>query len=162
MKDQRRRRAIWADDLAFGDERARARFLLGPPRERVRIECGETYRPAEVWSWGRSRRRAAWSSSVRDPTLLRRLAADRIEAPPLHRGDGALPRAVGRARAVCSPKRPDRVMCNESKLIDRVTESTVCSIFEKDRPTDAAIDRFSRRPSRSPTAWPRRPKWSAF
>src|SRR3972149_948211 len=48
-----RPRALVAREfLGFEDDRARALFLHGSPDERVKVECGDAFKPLEIWGWG--------------------------------------------------------------------------------------------------------------
>jgi hypothetical protein len=47
-----RRRRLAFDSLPPGDARAQLVFLLGPPGETRVIDCGSTFRPLEIWSYG--------------------------------------------------------------------------------------------------------------
>lgn len=48
---ERRRRLAFAD-LPPMDARAQLVFLLGPPRDKLIVDCGSTFRPLEFWTYG--------------------------------------------------------------------------------------------------------------
>ena len=96
---ERRRRLVAAERLSPFDDRGRLLFLRGEPAERHKVECGETFVPLEIWSWGEGPRRRGARSLYRPAArqALPPLAADRLEAAALHRRDGVLARAGRRA-----------------------------------------------------------------
>ena len=49
---ERRRRLVQIELLGFGDDRSRLLFLRGRPAARETIECGQVYRPMEIWTYG--------------------------------------------------------------------------------------------------------------
>ena len=138
-----RQRLVWSESLSLRDARGLLLFLHGAPRERLKIECGETFRPLEIWSFG----------TVESPrsVVLYRPRAD---------GFFVLWRPTGSKRALYMPemeyyleqweelrgrlsgKRPDRVLCKASETLDKVTGVSGLFGFEKNRPTDAAVDAF--------------------
>ena len=48
----RRQRLVWSEGLSLRDVRGLLLFLRGEPRERTKIDCGDTYQPLEIWSYG--------------------------------------------------------------------------------------------------------------
>lgn len=48
---ERRSRLAFAD-LPPGDARAQLVFLLGPPTDKLIVDCGSTFRPLEFWTYG--------------------------------------------------------------------------------------------------------------
>lgn len=140
---ERRRQVVWGDGLSLRDARGQLRFLRGAPGERVRVECAETYRPIEIWSWGAAeaaeslvlfRPRADSHFVAWRPTESKRLLyTDEMEYY-LEQWE--------ELRRFLSGKRPDRVLCVLAKRIDEVTGVDGLFGFQKERPTDAKIDAF--------------------
>jgi len=53
---RRRRLLLGREFLTYLDARARLLFLNGEPRERLRIDCAETFQPLEIWTYGGAER----------------------------------------------------------------------------------------------------------
>lgn len=47
-----RRSRLAFTDLPPGDARAQLVFLLGPPTDKLIVDCGSTFRPLEFWTYG--------------------------------------------------------------------------------------------------------------
>ncbi len=139
----RRQQLVWSEGLSLRDARGLLLFLHGAPRDRLKVECGETFHPLEIWSYG----------TVENPRslVLHRPRAD---------GFFVLWRPTDSKRALYSPemeyyleqweelrglvsgKRPDRVMCKASETLDKATGVSGLFGFEKNRPTDAFVNAF--------------------
>jgi len=139
----RRQRLVWSEGWSLRDARGLVLFLHGAPRERVPVDCGETFRPLEIWSYG----------TVESPrsVVLYRPRADRFFAlwrPTESKRALYMPEMEyyleqwEELRGLLTGKRPDRVMCKMSATLDKVTGVSGLFGFEKNRPTDAAVDAF--------------------
>ena len=136
-----RQRLVWSEGLSLRDARGRMLFLHGTPRERTQVDCGDTFRPLEIWSYGpvESARRAVLFRPRADAffALWRPTESKRVLYMPemeyyLEQWE--------ELRGLTSGKRPDRVLCKASKEVDEVTGVQGLFRFEKDRPTDAMMD----------------------
>jgi VWFA-related protein len=138
---ERRRREVFAADLSFLDDRGRLLFLRGAPAERVEVECLETYRAIEIWSWREatatqtavllqphpSAHFVAWRPSASKRTLY----TDEMEY---------LLEQFEELKARIRAKRPDRFFCDESEQVDRVTGVDGLFGFEQTRMRDADVE----------------------
>lgn len=136
-----RQRLVWSEGLSLRDARGLLLFLQGPPRERNQIDCGDTFRPLEIWSYGsvESPRHAVLFRPRADAffTLWRPTESKRALYMPemeyyLEQWE--------ELRGFTSGKRPDRVLCKASKEVDEITGVQGLFRFEKNRPTDAMMD----------------------
>lgn len=150
-----RRRLVWSEGLSLRDARGLLLFLRGAPRERVKVECGDTFRPLEIWSYG----------TVESPqsAVLYRPRADAffvLWRPTDSKRVLYMPEMEyyleqwEELRGLTSGKRPDRVLCKSSKTVDEVTGVSGLFGFDKDRPTDATMDGMVAPPS-DLAAWAR-------
>ena len=137
----RRQRLVWSESLSLRDARGRMLFLLGAPRERQKIDCGDTFHPLEIWSYGpvESARRAVLFRPRADAffALWRPTESKRVLYMPemeyyLEQWE--------ELRGLTSGKRPDRILCKSSKEVDEVTGVSGLFGFEKGRTTDAMMD----------------------
>lgn len=151
-----RRRLVLESDLSFYDERARLLFLRGAPRERDVIECGMTYRPLELWTWGVGAAEerilflrpspnghyVAWRPTTSKRTLY---------VPEMEYLLEQFEELRGRIRG----KRPDLQLCREHALVvDEYTGVSGLFGFRRDRLTDAAVEAFFEPPA-DRVAWAR-------
>jgi VWFA-related protein len=137
----RRTAQLAAAGVSPFDDRGRLLFLLGPPDERRKVECAETYRALELWRWG-SDPGARWAVLYRPavgrhhrlwrPTDSKRvLYADEMEY---------LLEQFEELRGRVRGQRPDLAFCKDAKDVDRVTGVKGLFGFEKGRMRDADVD----------------------
>jgi len=153
---ERRRQEVLDAGLSFYDERARLLFLRGEPSERTRVECGETFRPIEIWRWrdGGAERAVllvqpspvvhyvAW----RPTTSKRVLYSDEMEY---------LLEQFEELRGRISGRRPDLQLCKEhAREIDELTGVSGLFGFRSGRMTDADVEAFFAPPA-DLAAWAR-------
>ena len=150
-----RQRLAWSEGLSLRDARGLMLFLHGTPRERLEVDCGDTFHPLEIWSYG----------PVESPqsAVLYRPRADAFFAlwrPTESKRALYMPEMEyyleqwEELRGLTSGKRPDRILCKESKTVDAVTGVQGLFRFEKDRPTDAMMDAMVAPPAEL-AAWAR-------
>lgn len=140
---ERRRRVVYGESITLRDDRGRLLFLLGAPREREKVECGETFRPLELWSYGPveaprtvvlvkpkpDRYYIAWR-----PTESKRTLYTEGMEYYLEQWDELRGRVSG--------KRPDLQMCKATKSIDQITGVAGLFGFAAQRMTDAQVEAF--------------------
>jgi len=140
----RRRQEVLDADLSFFDERARLLFLHGTPSERTRVECGETFRPIEIWRWrvGDASRGlilvqkspAGHYLAWRPTTSKRVLYTDEMEY---------LLEQFEELRGRIRGRRPDLQLCRQQALeIDTLTGVSGLFDFRSGRMTDADVESF--------------------
>ncbi|HEX9799502.1 MAG TPA: VWA domain-containing protein [Thermoanaerobaculia bacterium] len=151
-----RRRQVLEADLSTYDERARLLFLHGAPREREAIECGSTYRPLELWSWGEGE--AAWRVLFVRPGPTAHWVAWRpttskrsLYIPEMEYLLEQFEELRGRIRG----RRPDLQLCREhAEVVDKYTGVSGLFEFRRSRLTDAQVEaRFA--PPADRAAWGR-------
>jgi VWFA-related protein len=137
---ENRRRRVRAAELSFFDDRAKLLFLMGAPAERLQVECSETFRPLEIWTYGagpEARRVVLFRPRVEGhfrawyPTDSKRLLYSEEMEYYLEQFE----ELRGRIRG----KRPDLQLCKETETIDRVTGVSGLFGFKKERMTDAEV-----------------------
>jgi len=137
---ENRRRRVRAAGLSFFDERAKLLFLAGAPAERLVVDCAETFRPLEIWTYGVApqaqsvvlyRPRAEGHFRAWYPTDSKRLLYSEEMEYFLEQFE----ELRGRIRG----KRPDLQLCKETERIDRVTGVKGLFGFQKERMSDAQI-----------------------
>lgn len=149
----RRLRLVRSEGLSLRDARGRMLFLHGEPRERQKVDCGDTFHPLEIWSYG----------TVENPrsAVLYRPRADAyfvLWRPTESKRALYMPEMEyyleqwEELRGYLSGKRPDRVMCKPSETVDEVTGVSGLFGFKKDRPTDAMMDALFAPPA-EPAQW---------
>ncbi|MEO7794781.1 MAG: VWA domain-containing protein [Thermoanaerobaculia bacterium] len=136
-----RQRLVWGEGLSLRDARGRMLFLRGVPRERTKVDCGDTFHPLEIWSYGTLEdpksavlfqpRVGAYFVLWRPTESKRALYMEEMEYY-LEQWE--------ELRGQTSGKRPDRILCKASKVVDEVTGVSGLFGFEKSRPTDAMMD----------------------
>jgi Ca-activated chloride channel family protein len=137
----RRTRQLAAANLSPFDDRGRLMFLLGPPDERRKVECAETYRALELWRWG-SDAAARWAVLYRPsggrhhklwrPTDSKRvLYTDEMEY---------LLEQIEELRGRVRGQRPDLAFCKDARDLDRITGVSGLFGFERKRMSDADVD----------------------
>lgn len=146
---ERRRRLVLDSGMSFFDERAHLLFLHGEPVERHRVECGETYKPLEIWSYD-----APLPEKGKLPKGSRFALAFRARLG----GHFRLWRPSDSKRPLYTPeieylleqfeawkgritgKRPDLFFCKEARRIDELTGVEGLFGFQKDRMKDAEVE----------------------
>ncbi|MEM9558487.1 MAG: VWA domain-containing protein [Acidobacteriota bacterium] len=142
---ERRRGLVRAELRSFQDARAQLLFLHGTPTERVVIDCAETFKPMELWTYGgqtlivfRPSLDAPWALWL--PVLSKRaLYTDEMTY--------YLEQWHELERFISASKRIDRYFCRESKQIDRLTGVDALFGFEEGRPRDEVFARFLEPPA---------------
>ncbi|MEO8274582.1 MAG: VWA domain-containing protein [Thermoanaerobaculia bacterium] len=143
-----RRLLLQSEGLSLRDARGQVLFLQGEPREKLKVECGDTFRPLEIWSYGTIeaprdaviyRERADGFYVLWHPTDSKR----NLYVPEMEYYLEQWEELRGRI----SGKRPDRVLCKSSEAIDKITGVSGLFGFQKDRMTDAQADAFTAPPA---------------
>jgi Ca-activated chloride channel family protein len=137
----RRRWLVLASGLSFFDDRGKLLFLSGPPTERIKVECAETYRPLELWRWGTT-------DESRRAILVRPTPGSHYVAwRPTDSKRGLympemeyLLEQFDELRGRISGKRPDLLFCKNAEDVDRITGITGLFGFRKGRLADADIE----------------------
>ena len=137
----RRQQLVWSAGLSLRDARGRLLFLRGAPRERAKIDCGDTFHPLEIWSYGtvESPRQAVLFQPRADAFFVVWRPTESKRALYLPEMEYYLEQWA-ELRGLVSGKRPDRVLCKASKTVDEVTGVSGLFGFKQDRPTDAMMD----------------------
>ena len=137
----RRQRLVWSESLSLRDARGRMLFLLGAPRERQKIDCGDTFHPLEIWSYGtvEAPRHAVLYRPRADGYFLLWRPTESKRALYMPEMEYYLEQWE-ELKGFVSGKRPDRVMCKSSETVDEVTGVTGLFGFKQNRPTDAMMD----------------------
>lgn len=136
-----RQRLVWSEGLSLRDARGRMLFLHGTPRERSKVDCGDTFRPLEIWSYGtvESPRSAVLYQPHADSFFVLWRPTDSKRALYMPEMEYYLEQWE-ELRGLTSGKRPDRVLCKSSKEVDAVTGVSGLFGFERNRPTDAMME----------------------
>ena len=139
---ERRRRLVFRSELSFFDDRGRLLFLRGAPTERLEIDCAQTFRPLELWTWGTGE--GARTAVLFRPQTGAHFVAWRpttskrqLYIPEMEYLLEQLDELRGRVRV---RKRPDRLFCEKSEIVDRVTGIDGLFGFERERLRDAEVD----------------------
>ena len=137
----RRQQLVWSAGLSLRDARGLLLFLRGAPRERLEVDCGDTFRPLEIWSYGtvESPRRAVVYRPRADAFFVLWRPTESKRALYMPEMEYYLEQWE-ELRGLTSGKRPDRILCKSSKEVDEVTGVSGLFGFEKGRPTDAMMD----------------------
>jgi Ca-activated chloride channel homolog len=136
-----RRARVLAERLSPFDARGQLLFLRGVPGERLKVECAESYKPLELWSWGSGdgRRTAilyrpavgAHFAAWRPTDSKRALYTPEVEYL-LEQWEELRGRITGR--------RPDLFFCKHAEEVDRRTGVSGLYGFRRERMTDADVD----------------------
>ncbi len=138
---ERRTRALAVEKLSPFDDRGRLLFLRGAPSARRKVECAETYRPLEVWTWGigpGARNAILFRAGVGRhfrlwfPTDSKRLLYTDEMQYLLEQMD----ELRGRVRG----KRPDLAFCKDAEAIDKLTGISGLFDFKPERMKDAEVE----------------------
>jgi VWFA-related protein len=146
---ERRRALAAAEFLSPRDVRARLLFLNGEPAERLLVDCGNAYKPLEIWGYpaglderGEPRRRELVVYRFK-PGQGYRLwtpidGKRALYAPEMEYWLEQLEELRGRIRAV----RFDKQVCPEAVRVDRATGVDGLFGFLPGRPTGPELERF--------------------
>jgi len=148
---ERRQREVLAAGYSLFDARGQLYFLRGAPTRRAKVECPETYRPLEIWTWG-SDKTAPYALLVQ-PAVGAHFVAWR---------------PTDSKRALFTPemeylleqwdelrirrKRPDQILCKQADEVDRLTGIDGLFGFHKDRLRDTDVEALFAPPA-EPAAW---------
>ena len=137
----RRQRLVWSEGLSLRDARGRLLFLRGEPRERTKVDCGDTFHPLEIWSYGtiETPRNAVLFRPRADAFYVLWRPTESKRALYMPEMEYYLEQWE-ELRGFLSGKRPDRVMCKPSETVDEVTGVSGLFGFKQNRPTDAMMD----------------------
>ena len=118
----RRQRLVWSEGLSLRDARGRLLFLRGEPRERTKVDCGDTFHPLEIWSYGtiETPRNAVLFRPRADAFYVLWRPTESKRALYMPEMEYYLEQWE-ELRGFLSGKRPDRVMCKPSETVDEVT-----------------------------------------
>ncbi|MEE9561859.1 MAG: hypothetical protein V3W50_02195, partial [Thermoanaerobaculia bacterium] len=144
----RRQRLVFDEFLTMLDDRARVIFLRGPPVTREPVECGMTFKPIEIWTYG------AESSAV--SPLFYRPAKGRPYRlwMPMETKHVLYIREMQywmeqweELRGVITAKRIDFQTCPAAREVDKATGIRALRNYQRDRPTNEQVIRFLQPPS---------------
>jgi Ca-activated chloride channel family protein len=146
---ERRRELVLGERLSLFDERGQLLFLLGPPAGRHRVECGDTYKPLELWSFG-----APLADEGPPPPGARVAVLYRPRIGAHHRAW----RPTDAKRVLYTPeieylmeqfeelrgritgKRPDLYFCKDARRVDELTGVDGLFGFRRHRLRDAEVE----------------------
>ncbi len=143
----RRQRLVFDEFLTMLDDRARVLFLRGPPLTREPVECGMTFKPIEIWTYGTE----ASSFSL----LFYRQAKDRPYRlwMPMETKHVLYIREMQywmeqweELRGVITAKRIDFQTCPAAREVDKATGIRALRDFKRGRPTNEQVNRFLQPP----------------
>jgi Ca-activated chloride channel family protein len=152
---ERRRAEVLGHGFSFFDDRGRLLFLQGAPADRHKVECGDVYRPLEIWRFGVDpksqhlllvRSRLGGHYRLWRPTDSKRI----LYTPELEYILEQFEEYKGRIRG----KRPDLQICKDAERIDELTGISGLFGFRKDRMRDAEVEPFLAPPA-DLAAWSR-------
>jgi VWFA-related protein len=150
-----RRLRVHAAGVSFFDDRGKLLFLLGEPAEKTVVDCGDTFRPLEIWTYGTGgeartvvlyRPKPGAHFRAWQPTDSKRVLYNEEMEYFLEQFE----ELRGRIRG----KRPDLQFCKETQRLDRVTGVEGLFGFKKERMTDAQVAAFFAPPA-DLAAWAR-------
>jgi len=140
-----RRELVLDSGYSFFDARGRLLFLRGRPSERKVVECGQTYRPLEIWSWGSGD--GARPLVLVQPNPSAHFVAWRptdskrgLYQPEMEYLLEEIYDYQQRGGSLRMRKRPDRYFCDDSERVDEVTGIDGLFGFKRDRMKDADVD----------------------
>ncbi len=136
----RRRELAFSELNSFLDERARTLFLHGSPTERRQVECGQTFRPIEVWTYPESVSRHRLLFYRRAPEAPFRLWIPLDSKRSLYNDDMAYwLQQFEELRRFIRGKRFDIQACPDALFIDEVTGVEGLRGFQKGRPSNEEL-----------------------
>ena len=152
---ERRRALARREFMSFIDDRARLLFLHGAPVSRQIVDCAETFRPLELWSYGGDDDRplVLYRPEPSEPyRLWLPLDSKRVlYNPEMEYWLEQWEELKGRVRG----KRFDRQICEEAAEIDKITGVDGLFGFLDDRPKNVEVARFLEPPD-DLAAWARK------
>ena len=163
---EKRRQWVRQGLHSFQDIRARLLFLHGPPTDRYLVDCAETFKPMELWRFG-----GTPGVEMTDPDVDGRIVIlyqpqrerhFRMWLPlddkrSLYTDEMAyyLDQWEELKSRIRGGKRVDRTLCEDSRLVDRITGIDSMFGFEPNRPRDSDFLPYIEPPS-DLAAWSRR------
>ncbi len=151
----RRRRALVRSELKnFLDDRARLLFLHGPPSERTIVDCAETYKPLEIWTYTRGLqvdRLVLYRPKPEEPWRLW-LPIDSKRVLYNSEMEYWLEQWEELRKQIRGGKRFDRQICDDAETVDEVTGIDGLFGFRPGRPKNDAI-KFFLQPPDDLAAW---------
>lgn len=160
---QKRKRLVQQTFVSLLDDRAKLLFLHGPPTQRQPVDCDQTFRPIEIWTYGgtitpRKSEEGSLSLVVYQPKpgspfrlwlpldSKRVLYAQEMEywLEQFHE-----------LRSQITGRRFDLSLCRWTRAVDRVTGIKGLFDIQDDRPSNESIARWLE-PPRDLGAWARR------
>lgn len=142
---EKRLALVRAEFFSVQDDRAKLLFLRGAPRERTLIECTETFKPLELWTYEAPESTSRWLVLYRPkPELPYKLwlpidSKRELYNPEMEYWLNQWEELKGR---ITGGRRFDREICKESKLIDQVTGVDGLFGFAPDRPKNSDFELY--------------------
>ena len=144
----RRRELVEAEFLSYLDHRAHVLFLNGEPLERKVIECGQTFQPIEVWSYGEEGATPWLLFYKAGPGRPYRVWLPIDSKRALYNRDMEYwLEQWEELRGRLSGKRIDLRACPEALFVDQVTGVSGLTGFTDKRPTTKAFLKFLEAPA---------------
>ncbi len=146
-----RRNLVRSELETYLDVRAKLLFLHGPPSRRQIIECAETYKPLEIWTYGDTRLVVYHPEPGRPWNLWLPIDSKRVLYNPemeywLEQWEELRRRLIGR--------RLDRQLCDLAEEVESATGVDGLYGFRPDRPKNDTIRAFVQPPD-DLAAWAR-------
>ncbi|MGB6337082.1 MAG: VWA domain-containing protein [Thermoanaerobaculia bacterium] len=144
----RRQQLVHQEFLTMLDDRARVLFLRGPPVTRNEVECGMTFKPIEIWTYG--------PESSTNALLFYRPAKDRPYRlwMPMETKRVLFTAEMEywmeqweELRGVITAKRIDLQQCPAAREVDDATGIRSLRDFQRNRPTNEQVARYLQPPS---------------
>ena len=129
--------------LGFMDHRARLLFLHGQPYNREIVDCGQTFMPVEIWTYGAEEVgvKVVLYQPIPDgafrlwmPTESKQVLYNREMVYWLEQWE--------ELRGLIRAKRFDLQICEDTRLVDEATGVEGLRDFQKNRPTDRQMRAF--------------------
>ncbi len=149
----RRRARVEDEFVSWSDERARVMFLNGAPESRRVIECGATFEPLEIWTYGE--RQLVFYRPGQDRPFILWLPIDSKHALYISEMEYWLEQWEElRRRVGFRARRFDIEACPDAPAVDQATGVSGLSGFQAGRPTTAELSRYLEPPA-DLAAWAR-------
>jgi len=145
---ERRRALVRSGFPTFLDERAHLLFLHGPPAQREVIDCAETFKPMEIWTYatGAAETYLVLYRPKPDGLFKLWLPIDSKRALYNPEMEYWLSQWEELRSRIVGGRRFDREICDESKRVDQITGVDGLFGFEPDRPKNEDLAVFLRPP----------------